>query len=209
MPILAILGLMACQRTVTAPEAIATPTTPTATHWQCGDLAIEAVWDATSDSLLLDVPAERLRLKPSVAASGARFGDDEVSFHQKGSDATLTYAGGHYPCHPREQASPWVVAREQGLTVRAMGQEPGWTVDVGPAPAYAVSARWRYGEAELSVPQTSATADGFITDDGRLRLTLEAARCEDVMSGIVFAWRAHLQTEGANWSGCARRFETP
>lgn len=106
----------------------------------------------------------------------------------------------------------WDEARARGVVFRAVGQEPGWYVEVDSGDAPAMRLFLDYGERQVSFARTTVLPDplGFRGVQGEvaaeLRLYLE--RCADVMSGEEFAVRAELVVNGAEYRGCGQ-FLTP
>jgi putative lipoprotein len=102
---------------------------------------------------------------------------------------------------------PWEAARERGVDFRAVGQEPGWWLEIsGRDLELAVD----YGERRLTLREPKreleggrrvyrGTADGHAVEVG-----LEKRRCEDAMSGEAFTTTVTVELDGETYRGCGR-----
>jgi uncharacterized membrane protein len=103
-------------------------------------------------------------------------------------------------------------AGEPGAVYRAVGQEPGWVVEVGAGERPPMRVVLDYGERRLEVPRSQSldTASGFRGQAGGLMVELRIMHeaCRDTMSGEHFETRAELWVNGALYRGCGR-FLTP
>lgn len=178
-------------------------------HYQCGELALGARFDTTANQATLDVSGRLLTLPAAVAASGARYADDlGNSFHGKGQDDATLVLQGEQPrtCTRTEHVSPWTLARTRGVVFRAVGQEPGWLVEVDDT---ALHAQLDYGQRTLTITPLTALQDnglsGYAGTAGsgeQVRLEISAETCVDGMSGERFASTARLQVDAQVYSGC-------
>jgi putative lipoprotein len=184
-----------------------------AVAYQCGDLRLEARF--RDDAVALALPDRVLTLPLAVSASGARYADRHGNtFRTKGrTSGMLTLSGeASVACSVTAARSPWTQARERGVVYRAMGQEPGWVVEVGAGERPPMQAVLDYGERRLELPgsQTLNAASGFRGHAGGLMVELRIMHeaCRDTMSGEPFETRAELRVNGALYRGCGR-FLTP
>ena len=180
------------------------------TQWQCGDQRIGAVFDnGAADNVTLDLNGKPLVLPHAVSASGARYADTAGNeFWTKGREGMLTLAGKEkVDCSQTDETSPWDAARDRGVAFRAVGNEPGWLVEVGTGKTPTLHAELDYGERKLDVAGAEATANGFRgrTGDG-VDVALVATRkaCQDDMSGQDFPATAELTVGDKTYRGCGR-----
>lgn len=180
------------------------------TRWQCGDQRIGASFDnGPADNVSLDLGGKPLVLPHAVSASGARYADAAGNeFWTKGREGMLTLAGKEkVDCTQTDEVSPWDAARDRGIAFRAVGNEPGWWVEVGAGKTPSLHAELDYGERKLDVAGAEATADGFrgSTGDG-VKVALAATRkaCQDDMSGQDFPATAVLTVGDKTYRGCGR-----
>lgn len=188
----------------------ATPPTP-AQAFQCGDRRVEVVADA--DGAVIDLGDRRVRLEPVAVASGARYAGDGVDWWGKGTEeARLSVDGDILDCVATEARSPWSEARGRDIGFRAVGNEPGWhvEVDMGETPALVVVLD--YGERRLEVPASVPFGDDASGETGyrgeadgqSVELRIRREDCSDSMSGEAFEASAELQVDDATYRGCGR-----
>lgn len=183
---------------------------PLTSQWQCGDQRIAAVFDnGPADNVTLDPAGKPLALPHAVSASGARYADAAGNeFWTKGRAGTLTLAGkGKLDCTQNDQASPWDAAKARGAAFRAVGNEPGWLVEMGAGKTPSLHAELDYGERQIDLARTQATPDGFQgnTADGiAIQLIAKRETCQDDMSGESFPASASLVVGDKTYRGCGR-----
>ncbi|HSP00041.1 MAG TPA: MliC family protein, partial [Thioalkalivibrio sp.] len=147
----AALLLAACQTTPMDQTSEALRT------YQCGELRVET--RSAGEQLLLRLPERDVRLLLVVSASGARYGDDQGNgFWSKGRERALLRLeqGPWLACQVSEGRSPWVAARDRGVAYRAVGQEPGWWLELGSGETPAMVVVLDYGQQRLQLPRTRA-----------------------------------------------------
>ena len=163
------------------------------------------------DAARLDLGTRRLTLARESSASGARYTDGAALFQPRGREATIEIdASIRSGCRAQDAADPWQAAALLGVDVRALGQEPGWSVEV-------VQGEWlrvvQAGAGAMLVvrdPERERTGSGATVytgeaDGQRLRLRLTEAGCTDSMSGESHPLTATLTLDGRQLRGCARR----
>nr|MBC8425860.1 MliC family protein [bacterium] len=86
------------------------------------------------DEVVLFLPGRTVRLPVVPAASGAKYGDGETSWWVKGIDETRLGFAGAEPCLCRlnPARTRWEDAKLRGVDYRALGNEPGWILEIGP-----------------------------------------------------------------------------
>lgn len=106
---------------------------------------------------------------------------------------------------------PMPVPAHAGSAFMALGQEPGWRVDVRPGPPPALDATLDYGNRRIAVAEAVVTETGWsgrAADGTPVSLTFVRTPCQDVMSGEPFEVEATLTVAGEDWRGCGR-FSAP
>lgn len=113
---------------------------------------------------------------------------------------------------PPVTGPPWDEARARGVAFRAVGNEPGWYVEVDGGDAPAMRLFLDYGERQVAFERTTVMPEplGFrgVRGEVAAELRLYPERCADGMSGQEFAVRAELIVNGAEYRGCGQ-FLTP
>jgi uncharacterized membrane protein len=191
-------------------HAMAEPTDTTLLSFTCSDTFRFSLRDeGTSATLFL--PDSVLGLERTPAATGRRYTRAGVELWHDVSQATLDLGGTlHEDCRVQAGADPWTDARLRGVTFRAIGQEPGWVLDIAPDSITFIA---DYGERTVRAPAPPARQDGAAATweaqaDGRLlRIVAEPTRCADIMSGETFPWSVRVVFDTEAWTGCGRRLD--
>jgi putative lipoprotein len=189
-----------------SPAADGSTAPPTTTRFGCeNDVTVLATFTGTSVALAL--PGRTITLPQAPAASGARYTDGATTFWNKGTEAMLDLDGLMHTC--RVLRDPWQEARDRGIDFRALGQEPGWFLEID-------RERWMrllydYAEREATTPvPLPVTKDGTTTYDAvteahRLRVVIDDRPCSDVMSGETFDRAVTVTIDGRTLLGCGRQ----
>ena len=103
----------------------------------------------------------------------------------------------------------WETARAAGVDFRAIGQEPGWIVDIYTQDK--IVALLDYGETRLefprgepSYPVEGATRFESRVDGHTLAITYRRAPCEDAMSGEPYPSTVEVVVDGRTLTGCGK-----
>jgi membrane-bound inhibitor of C-type lysozyme len=215
--LLTVLLATACTRNQDNPPATQDnpPSSQQASIWvyDCGsDFKFTARF--RDNQVILDLPSETLTLPQVISASGARFSNEAVTFWEKGREASLE--GGAYAyqgCKASAAQNPWEAAGLMGVTYRAIGQEPGWMLQIQDGKRILLIAD--YGENRVSAepaPAPQSLPGGgrryeAQTGSGTLSVVIENKPCNDVMSGEPFPDTVTVMLNGRQYHGCGRSLE--
>lgn len=167
---------------------------------------------AFRDTLAWVFLPEGTRALPRVpSASGARFNDGEVNLWTKGQDAILSRPGlGDQVFVNNPRQAVWEHAKLSGVDFRAVGNEPGWVLEIWGDGRILYTGD--YGQTVLEFPRPEPT----ITQepprstytcrqgDHTLIITLEPGPCRDTMADEEFETRVTLQLDEKLLHGCGR-----
>jgi uncharacterized membrane protein len=111
---------------------------------------------------------------------------------------------------PNLQSMPsWENARTAGIDFRAVGQEPGWMLDLYTDGRAALV--WDYGEkgaaftrGALSDPQEGASQYDASEGGHTLRVVRRRFPCQDAMSGEAYPARVTVTIDGRTLEGCGK-----
>ena len=174
-------------------------------HWQCGDLRVASRFEPSPATVQLWWSGHNATLPQAMAASGARYADAGIEFWTKGDTARLTLAGNEArECTRSDVASPWYEAAQRGIAFRAVGNEPGWWLEVGSGATPTIRAELDYGERSVEA-RSRATAEGFAgeaADGSAVALSIRREPCSDGMSGEAFEAAAELRVGDRTYRGC-------
>ena len=161
------------------------------------------------DSLALRVPAafggDTRHLARARAASGAKYKGGAATVWSKGGTATVEIDGQRLEnCTIAPQTEPQD-EHPPNLQFRAVGQEPGWIVEVTDD---SLRFAWAYGQREVTVSQfVTDTDDERVlyradTDRGPLRVVARPQYCTDPMNGRLFSHTVTVTLAGDVHTGC-------
>lgn len=110
---------------------------------------------------------------------------------------------------PLAQMPSWDAARAAGVDFRAVGQEPGWIVDI--YTQNRIVALLDYGQTQIEFPRPNPTspAEGatrYETQTGghTLSITIRRSPCQDAMSGEAYPASVELVVDSRVLRGCGR-----
>ena len=208
-----VLLLAACTQAPAEPPAPAAAvpdeTPPIAARFACDEVAVAATFYA--DRAELQLPGRTLTLPQVAAASGARYSDNLNTFWNKGNEATFELEGRTQSC--REVRDPWLEATGRGIDFRAVGQEPGWYLEIDNGRSMHLV--YDYAERTATTPLPAPVVNGdetsytAVTDAHRLAVVIEPRPCSDTMSGQRFPRTVTVTIDGKTLRGCGRPLTVP
>jgi putative lipoprotein len=146
------------------------------------------------------------RLDQTPSASGVRYSDGSLVFWTKGETATLERPGAaSVQCTERRADSLREDARARRVAYRALGNEPGWVLEIGPGKRL----EWvtNFGSETHAFDDATLTAGDkptsrvYTAGAGAMRVTVTEEACTDD-AGIVFSHSAVIEFQGNTLRGC-------
>lgn len=148
------------------------------------------------------------------SASGTLYEEGDISFWSKGDDAMLTVADQSYQnCHLQPRRVPWEDARRRGVDFRAIGNEPGWYLEIQSGKQLLFV--HGYGMQRVLVPdpseETTDTARVYTGISGGRDMQVEIVEqaCADTMSGEQFPNRVVVTFDNRHYEGCGQHLDYP
>ncbi|MCA1799475.1 MAG: hypothetical protein LC632_08475 [Xanthomonadaceae bacterium] len=195
--------LAACGRMTDAPQI--------EPHWSCD--GTEFAVQETDGGVTLHLPGRTAELAAVEGESRAFRGDDvAVTFGDE--SAVLELDGTRHACEvKRWDGVPWAEARARGASFRALGQEPGWYLEVVPGGEMTVVLD--YGDRTFTLPAPEPTvldggARGYEAAQragGPILVVVEPLVCFDGMSGHVFPETVTVAVGEDRYRGCGVSFK--
>ncbi|WP_176466210.1 MliC family protein [Aliifodinibius salipaludis] len=178
--------------------------------YNCAD-SLQFTAHVTSDSTWLFLSDTTLKVMPVKAGSGARYEGNSYLYWSKGSEAVFQKPKGSFmTCQsvPKERA--WAAAKLRGVDFRALGQEPGWFLEL--QKENQLKYVGNYGEDTLIVESPEPEADSqdkrtvYRAESAQqtLELVIEDTPCTDIMSGFDFPQTVRVTVDGETYRGCGR-----
>lgn len=179
--------------------------------YECDGL--EAVVHTELGKLTLLAQGSERVLEQVPSDSGVRFEGAGALFSSWGETAVLDVDGQRYgECRSNAARVPWADAAYRGIDFRALGNEPGWLLEVDDGNAIRLVTD--YGERSVYMPAPAPRFEAGIvrytaqSKAHEVHLEIEPKTCQDTMSGEVFEARVRVQLDGSEYLGCGRYLST-
>jgi putative lipoprotein len=177
---------------------------PIVARFDCDTLALTATFH--DDRVVIELPERTLTLAQVLSGSGARYSNGGATFWNKGREATFEMKGRTQTC--RERREPWQEAADRGVDFRAVGQEPGWFLEIDREKQIRLVYDYAEHEIVTQVPAparkgTSITYDVMV-EAKQLVILIEDAPCRDTMSGEAFPQAVTVTIGTRTLRGCGR-----
>ncbi|MCB1856641.1 MAG: MliC family protein [Gammaproteobacteria bacterium] len=167
----------------------------------------------SGNELRLFLPEQTARLIRVPSASGTRYRDAAgLVFWSKGEEALLvTDTVHHRQCRNDPALAVWEHARLNGVDFRAVGNEPGWHMEI--REGVSIHLVTDYGQTSQLFPHPSRTdrhdtspSTRYVarTDGQTLSVLLSPGSCTDSMSGQSYPVKVEVQFHDATLMGCGR-----
>lgn len=178
--------------------------------YECAD-SLQITAHVTKDSTWLFLPDTSLKVDPVRSGSGARYEADSYLYWSKDDEALLQLPQGSLmSCQQIPQEKSWQAAKLRGVDFRALGQEPGWHLDISKGDQ--ITYIGNYGEDTISASTPAPSIDSkdgrttykVQTDADTLIVEITEEPCTDPMSGFSFPQTVVVTAGSQNYSGCGR-----
>jgi membrane-bound inhibitor of C-type lysozyme len=183
--------------------------------WQCADGQTLVMRNLFREkAIAIDFHDGTRRLDQTVSASGARYADGVIAFWTKGSTATLERQGAPaVHCEERRADSLREDARVRGVVYRALGNEPGWILEIGPADRLSWTTNFGQDRHDFERTKVSTMPDGTSVytaqnDTVTIKALIRAERCVDD-GDVEHDHVATVESGGQTYRGCGTRLNAP
>ncbi len=140
-----------------------------------------------------------------------RYLPDRAADLAPGQTAEITINGKQLAnCKNDSRAAVWEAARLNGVSYRAIGQEPAWVLEIDRDKGFLLVTD--YGQSRQRFPYREGVSDaagrtGRYTSElngERIEITVMGETCRDSMSGEVFSGKVEVDWRGQTLRGCGR-----
>jgi putative lipoprotein len=159
----------------------------------------------------LFLPKKTLRLPHVPAASGAKYTDGQITFWSKGDEALIEDGQEtHRKCKNNRAKAIWEHAKLGGVDFRAVGNEPGWYLELrkGDSVVFVVDYGQRRFEFTTPAPmidqQARVTTYRVRANEHELVIVIIGQHCRDSMSGEPFETSVTVVLDDREYQGCGR-----
>lgn len=148
------------------------------------------------------------------SASGVHYQEGDISFWMKGDEAMLAVGGNHYSnCHLNPRRAPWEDARRRRVDFRAVGNEPGWHLEVqlGRQLLFVADYGMQRILLENPVEEVEGSFRRYLAGKGLQALVAEVLDepCADTMSGDRYPNRVRVLFKDKLFEGCGMDLSYP
>jgi len=173
----------------------------------CSD-SLKFVARADNKEAWLFLPAGTIQLPHTGAGS---YRNDQTYLQINGQEASLEAPGvKHLLCKNDRSQAIWEHAKLNGADYRAIGNEPGWTLEIRNQESIILITDYGSTRHELTLPKPETDETNRITryqskdSDHELVLMISGEACLDSMSGEEFSSKATVTLDGKILRGCGR-----
>lgn len=184
------------------------PDDPLELTWQCADMQVETTEDYPGEIELV-LPGYDIWLTETQAEVGRRFAGEDYEFWDRIEEGTLTMPDDStIHCVLITGRSPWARAREEGVYLRATGNEPGWVLSIQSGSQPTGQLRTHYGQQEYALQFGQRPAEGQVlapqSDEADIRVEIQDEQCTETMSGHQFPVTVAVAVDDEVFQGCGR-----
>jgi uncharacterized membrane protein len=137
--------------------------------------------------------------------------NDQTHFQINGQEASLEASGvKHLLCKNDRRQAIWEHAKLNGVDYRAIGNEPGWTLEIRNQESIILITDYGSTRHEFTLPKPEIDETNRFTryqskdSNYELILTISGESCVDSMSGEKFASKATVTLDEKILQGCGR-----
>lgn len=144
-----------------------------------------------------------------AASAGVQYTAEGYSFVQEGYEASLQTPERQYRrCSNNRYKASWEDAKLRGYNFRAIGNEPGWYLEITHNGKQSILVT-DYGQEkyELHLPSPYASSDNRTKRyriDGFLDIRIDERGCRDTMTGKYYPSRVKLVIDEKSYTGCGK-----
>lgn len=185
---------------------------PSPVHaWDCeDDTYLVTEFRSASHEAVVFFPGETMTLPHVRSASGARYASESIEVWNKGDELTVR-RGDEDPvvCSRNLRASQLEASKLAGNDYWAIGNEPGWVLEIGPEEiVWATDYRQTIHRIPTPRPDVDENARGTVyrteLDGKPFLLTITGAGCTDDMSGERFPTSFVIEHGIRTYRGCGQ-----
>ena len=152
-------------------------------------------------------PAGTRRLPAAEAGQGTWYSDGVFELRIEGELAQLGNSGGALQsCRNDPRRAVWERAKLDGADFRAVGNEPGWSLEILAGTRMLLIADYGASRVDLPLPEPTMDREARTTrwDAGEIVLEVIGRPCRDSMSGESFETQVRVRWRGRTLRGCGR-----
>ncbi len=200
-----------------SPPTVADAAVPREVHfpfagvaYPCGE-DVGFVVKTRGDTAFVHLPGTVETLPQVPAASGTKYSSGATSFWARGPEALLEIEGSTLTgCRSDTESEPWRAARARMVSFRAIGQEPGWHLELTDGASVVFvsdygQTSWTGRSEQAEVDPSRSTIRWLVRAGGdSLEIAATDTPCFDVMSGEPYEASVRVLFRAREYEGCGR-----
>ena len=167
-------------------------------------------YEKNPEKAVLYKGGKEYKLKRAVSASGAKYEGESALFWEKAGGARIETPSSSGTYKIDRRASVFEDARLRGMIFKALGNEPGWVMEMKP---YTVYLSTDYGsktyKLKTDVKDIMRGINSFEAVSGKERfiitISIRDKGCTDSMKGDEFEAGVEIRAGEKVYSGCGKR----
>lgn len=176
--------------------------------YDCAD-TLQFTAYVTEDSTWLFLSDTTLKVLPVSSGSGARYEGNAYLFWSKDEEAILQKPQGSFMiCQTLPQEKSWKAAKLRGVDFRALGQEPGWHLEIKNGEQIRYIGNYGQDTVTTAFPDPQKEEQEMVyraeTENYELEVEISDELCTDSMSGFEFPFTVSVTLDGKSLKGCGR-----
>jgi membrane-bound inhibitor of C-type lysozyme len=159
----------------------------------------------------LFLPEKTISLPHVPSGSGAKYSEDQITYRSKGDEALLEIGSEkHTKCKNNRVMAIWEDAKLRGVDFRAIGNEPGWNLEIMMSDKIVFVGNYGQNRYEFITTgpstdqQTRTTVYKVQNDKHEMSVIIIGRRCRDTMSGEAFETTVTVILDGKQYRGCGK-----
>ena len=159
----------------------------------------------------LFLPGNTVSLPQVPSGPGAKYSDGRMTFWSKADEALLETVGKtHRGCRNNRAMAIWEHAKLNGVDFRAVGNEPGWHLEISQGRKIVFvsdygQSRYEFTTPEpLNDPEARTATYRVLSDEHILEVVIAGRPCRDSMRGDSFESTVTVTLDGRRYRGCGK-----
>jgi len=178
--------------------------------YNCAD-SLQLTAHVTTDSTWLFLSDTTVKLGHVPAASGAKYQSPDYLYWSKNGQALFQGpTSSLMNCTAISKEKSWQAAKLRGVNFRALGQEPGWILEITKGAQMQYIGNYGQDTVVTPVPnprvdkQKGITTYNALTHAHSMTIKIIDEPCTDSMSGFEFSSTVTVTVDGKTYRGCGR-----
>jgi uncharacterized membrane protein len=166
----------------------------------------------TNDMVTLFMIEDILKLPRVPSEAGIKYANDNASFWSDGDEAVLSMGDANFELVKDKNKKVWYDAMENGVDFRAVGQEPGWTLEIDDDGYTIFKTQFEevYWEVETVESRIDSQTDNIIypfhVEESKMDIIIAEEECFDSMSGESYPYSVQVKLKDKTFYGCGIDF---